>query len=778
MTSVNPKNGARTACYDPARMSHSARARAAVALASALTSLALGWPLGFRDPVAYALFWALCASLVVAAIRIVRRVFPWRGVADAALRVAVVAFALVDAAGLLLGTAGLVGPIGYLATAVLGIAATVPLRAPARDAPTVAASPIPLAIVLCPIVVFVVAVGLTQSPLTLYDSLSYHLLFPARWLQEHRLSIVPTPFSDEAQAYAPANGELFFLWLMAPFHGDIAARIGQLPFYFVIGAALYALARRIGAAPPHAAYVPAFALLSRPIVEQAVGADVDLVCWAMFLTALYLGFVAIDDGDAREWTLWGLAVGLYAGTKYVSLVYGPVLAVQPLIAVITARGVYARRERAVLWALPGLLLFGAPWYLRNWIVAGSPIYPSSLTIAGVTIARGAYSHAAMNHSLFHTTDVRLLPVMLAHAFGAPLILVWLPLVAAGAWRMAAARPRLEVRMLLVAPLVMIPLYWFAIPDNVDSRFMLPIALVALLPIAFVFPPPGARTSAIHAALAAGLAWIVVGRDAEIPARLPYFMGGWLSLRGIVSHEFLLPFAALTVLAGTVGYATWRRPGSARVLAPALIAVVAAAAVTMTIGSARWCSPETCALLAISPTFIREATIEAWRWTAANVHGATIAYTGNNVPYPLAGDHLTNRVVYVNIDRHADWRFHDYDRAHRRRRDDTPPAAPLAEASGVLVPIAGPPRWHVDAVRPRYERMQGDRAAWLANLRALGVDRLFVSALSAYEIDYVAHNDGGFPIEDDWARADPSTFTLIYENPQIRIYAVAPGAQAP
>jgi len=47
----------------------------------------------------------------------------------------------------------------------------------------------------------IVVVGLVQSPMTLYDSVSYHLVFPARWLQEHRLSIVQTPFSDLAQAY-------------------------------------------------------------------------------------------------------------------------------------------------------------------------------------------------------------------------------------------------------------------------------------------------------------------------------------------------------------------------------------------------------------------------------------------------------------------------------------------------------------------------------------------------------------------------------------------------
>ena len=73
------------------------------------------------------------------------------------------------------------------------------------------------------------------------------------------------------------------------------------------------------------------------------------------------------------------------------------------------------------------------------------------------------------------------------------------------------------------------------------------------------------------------------------------------------------------------------------------------------------------------------------------------------------------------------------------------------------------------MRPRYERMQGDRNAWSRNLRVLGVDHLFISALSAYEIDNVWHNDYGFPIEDEWARADPQAFALVYENPQVRIY---------
>src|SRR4029077_10591479 len=204
---------------------------------------------------------------------------------------------------------------------------------------------LPIVAIIVPVVAFVVATGILQSPLTLYDSLSYHLFFPARWLQEHRLSIVPTPFSDEAQAYAPANGELFFLWLMAPFHGDLAARVGQLPFYLLSGVALYALARRIGATPAHAIYAPALFFLSRPIVEQAAGADVDLVCWSMFLTSIYIGLVAVDTNARRDWILGVFSLGLYWGSKYVSLVYTPVFLLLPLLA-------GPRLE--TLWALPGI----------------------------------------------------------------------------------------------------------------------------------------------------------------------------------------------------------------------------------------------------------------------------------------------------------------------------------------------------------------------------------------------------------------------------------------
>ena len=145
------------------------------------------------------------------------------------------------------------------------------------------------------------------------------------------------------------------------------------------------------------------------------------------------------------------------------------------------------------------------------------------------------------------------------------------------------------------------------------------------------------------------------------------------------------------------------------------------------------------LLSLSPTYIRAGMVAGWEWTASHVGDSVLANTGNNVPYPLFGEHLSNSVRYVNIDRHANWRFHDYARA--RGEGGLLGAHSFAQPSGQLMPLV---RDSPEAARPRFERWEGDRDAWLANLRAAGVSHLFVTALSAYELEFSWHDDGGLP----------------------------------
>lgn len=724
-------------------------------------SAAVGWRAGYRDPAAYLAWWSAATLVLCAAAAIVARGWPADRGAAAAIRIAVVAMAIVVACTGALAAAGRLAMLPLLALHLIACAAALVIGVRRQAPPTsfpAAATRLPVAAVAAAGVVlaFALGFGATHAPFTLYDSLSYHLFFAARWVQDHALTLIPTPFSDEAQAYAPANGELVFAWLMLPFHGDLIARLGQFPFALLGATTLYALARRIGAPADRAAYPAAFFLLSRPIVEQMVGANVDLICAALFLAAVWLAVAAVDRDGRRDWALLGVALGLYWGTKYLALVYTPALA---LIA--CARG----PRRRMVWALPGIAAFALPWYVRNWATAGSPIYPASLTIAGVTIARGAFTRAAMLNTIFHTSDVRLLPAMAAHAVGPALFVVWLPLAIPG-WVAMARRGWWPAGVLALMPIAMVPLYWFGFPVNVDSRFLMPALGLALLPLAFVFPERRRANAALHALCAAMLVWLVVGVRANLPGETPWFMNGWLSLAGLIDPAYLGWAAAVAGILGVLWIVSRR---ATRVATIAIAATILLVAVALAFEAPMACAPGTYPYLDTTSPYIRSGYTEAWHWIAGNVSGATIAYTGINLPYPLSGERLANRVVYANIDGRARWRFHDYDLAYRAGRFQ--PAPPLlARSSGELRPVADRSGPRDDAVRPRYERMQGIRDAWVFNLETMHVDYVFVATLSAYEIDYVWHNERRFPIEDEWAQADPARFQLVFRNTEVHVYA--------
>jgi hypothetical protein len=300
---------------------------------------------------------------------------------------------------------------------------------------------------------------------------------------------------------------------------------------------------------------------------------------------------------------------------------------------------------------------------------------------------------------------------------------------------------------------------------------MPAISLALLPFAFTFRRDRLANAALHAGYFAAMIWILVGAHRQLspPWSMaePWFMSGWLALDGLVRPAFVswfIALASLTAVAWQLG------PRRTRWALPLAVSLFASTTTALAIGGDRWCEPPGCEYLDVTSPFIRPNLIAGWQWFGDHARSSVVAYTGINLPYPLAGDHLTNRVVYANIDGRLQWRFHDYDRAYRAGRFNPIPPV-LATSSGELMPVSGRAGPHEDASRPRYERMQGLRDAWIDNLRRLGVTYLFISALSAYDIDNVWHNSGGFPIEDEWAAADPGAFQLSYENPQVRVYRV-------
>lgn len=729
-------------------------------LALAVPLLPIAWRQGYGTGQA-CLALAMSAAVWWLAAAIAARVGPAAGRAEGLVRTAVLACAVVVGTGFVLEACHALSLAGYLSASAVTLIAAAALRLsgipPAaqawrRPAPTV----VLILAMLSAMLAVSLAFAATHAPFSLYDAISYHLYFAARWLQDHAMSILPTPFSDPSQAYEPANGELFFVWLMAPWHGDFAARAGQVPFWLLGALSLYAIARRLGAARQHAWYPALLFLVARPIVEQAIGADVDLIGSALFAASIALGLTAVDRDTRVDWAVWGVAAGLTLGSKFVMLAFLPVL---------LSVGVAAGPRRRAVWALPGLIVFGASWYLRNWIVAGSPIYPASLTVEGLMLARGAYSHAAMNNSIFHLDQVRYALPIAAHAFGVTLSVAAWPLVLLG-WVRMARRPWWPGRWLVLVPFVTWSIFWFVLPDNIDGRFLLPALGPALVPVAMAFGGRRVWNGVLHV-LCLGIAgWVIVGWPTQVIVPGPWFFRGWFELGGIVS-----PNSVALVAAATAAFAAiWFLAGRSRWVTPVVALLVGSTATILALGEDTRCAPGPCDRLHVSDPFIRAGLSEVWAWMDGHVHDATVAYTGINLPYPLAGSHLSNRVIYVNIDGHPGWRLHDYDRAYRAGRFDPVPPA-LAVASGELEPV--PPRTgpRDDASRPRYERLEGVPALWIHNLDVLGVDDVFVARLSAYEIDVQSHGPEGFPVEEGWMEADPDRFTLAFGNHDARVYAV-------
>jgi hypothetical protein len=549
----------------------------------------------------------------------------------------------------------------------------------------------------------------------LYDTLSYHLHAPATWLRDGRLSIVPAVFGDPAPAYAPSNVELVFLFLMAPTRSGALAQAGQAPLAALACAAVAATVREAGGTRAGALGAALALALVPEVWQQAASAMTDVGVAAFFLAALPFlvrwvrarpsvapgGAPAVADAAA-----FGLAVGLCAGSKVVGLVFA-----LPLVGVATVACARSGRRGPRLAAVTSLavLVTGGFWYVRNLVVTGNPVYPLAVEVGKTTLAPGIYDAAVLRASAYHVARGDL------SALGHLLLEPGVAFALGGGLALALGARRRPAWTLLA--LALVGLFWLAVPYQ-ESRFLFPAWGVVAVAMAMFGCGETARGAPawVWAPLALG----VVGSVVEHPTAERW---GVLGVGAAALVGFPPARAWLRAREG-------RRVG--RALAPTMV-VLAAIALGLTTVRA--------------PAYgVGDELDEAWAWFRQNVRGARVAYTGNNLPFPLAGDELSNDVRYVNVAGAPGDRLHDF-----ARRSMTAPRGPE------------PAPYRDDA---RYE-------TWLGNLRAARRDVLFVAALYPSVRRTIATDADGFPVERAWADAHPEFFTPRFASTAARVYGVAP-----
>jgi len=550
-----------------------------------------------------------------------------------------------------------------------------------------------------------------------YDVLSYHLHLPASWWAAGRVGVVPTPFGDQAPAYAPANAELTYLLALAATGNLRLAHAGQAAYAGLAALAIVATARQLGASVRLACGAAMAFLMIPEVWQQATGAMADLALASFVLACLPFLLRLRRDRDPWDVVALGAGLGLVAGTKYA----GAVL-VLPLFgagALLLARGgprIWSRPSTSA--ALLLALACGGFWYLRNAALTGDPTYPVSFSLGPATVGHGLYGGAEMRRWLYHLPvgDIQaLLEIFIETGWG---FLVCL----AGGLTALLARRRAGAAGFFA---MYVALGWLVLPYQ-QSRFFFPawgIGAVAAATAAASARPivrelalgPAIVGAALQhptpARLLTGAMW---GLAAGLGARRPLTSGaGRAAGRWSAAAPWLAPLALILLAFGLIGWT--RSPGHAD-------------PVTAVVG---------------------DGHDAGWAYAAEHLHGRRIAYAGSNLPLPLWGWRLENRVRYVNVSGKLADVLHDF--------------PPLPAGSSTAEPAP--------------ERAHPDLAAWLANLTAARTDALFVARLYPDVAPSMPHDADGFPTERAWADASPGRFRLTFATPDIRIYDVRPAEQA-
>src|SRR5580704_13332362 len=256
----------------------------------------------------------------------------------------------------------------------------------------------PLLVVLGALVVAQYAWQILLSvrlPPVSYDSLSYHLIGPATWIQHgaivHSKQVV---FSDTY----PADQELLTAWVGTFFHSLRYNALSTLPFVALATSAVVMVARNLKVRV-HLALLAGLGFIAMPaLFLQASTSYVDIAGGATVVAAL--GFLLIvpsvvtfDHGTARGLSghllLAGMAGGLAAGTKSSNVVIAGIVIVMAFVQFVrvmdirpelSERTVRPRGRVGVACVAIPMAGLAAFWYIRTWVTWNNPFYP--VTVLG------------------------------------------------------------------------------------------------------------------------------------------------------------------------------------------------------------------------------------------------------------------------------------------------------------------------------------------------------------------------------------------------------------
>jgi hypothetical protein len=283
-----------------------------------------------------------------------------------------------------LGLAGMVGlglaAVGQLRPMPLAAVGLVALGAGGRDLLLALAAARPrrwpwLGLAVCGLVLAAEIVTMLAPPVG-GDQTKYQLVYPRLYGMAGRL--VPTPWSFWGQMQYLQN---FVFAIGFALRGDILARFLNATFGVLATLALATLARRHLA--DGAGLAVGLLFFTLPITWSLMtraGSDFPVVLYAALAMNALLDWAA--DGEAADLRRTALMAGLAGGSKVMGLLV-PALVGVGVLVVASRRVLPLRRTFGAVVVYGGLALAAmSPWYVRNAVDTGNPIYPFGYRVFG------------------------------------------------------------------------------------------------------------------------------------------------------------------------------------------------------------------------------------------------------------------------------------------------------------------------------------------------------------------------------------------------------------
>lgn len=209
------------------------------------------------------------------------------------------------------------------------------------------------------------------------DALIYHLAVPKLFIEHHGFYFI------EGNIFAnyPLFGEMLYIVGLI-LQGDILAK--GIPFilllFILLGMGLF-IRRRIG--KDSFPYLAMLILISVPSVFITAHMAYNDFFVTYYCLGAVFAFISWSEQNDRGWLiLCGLFSGLAVACKYTALLL-PFLGALGVLWSARSRKLHTKEAaQNISMYLIFLVLAGSPFYIKNWVITGNPVYPFLFSIFG------------------------------------------------------------------------------------------------------------------------------------------------------------------------------------------------------------------------------------------------------------------------------------------------------------------------------------------------------------------------------------------------------------